>query len=64
MIRDSVISFLLRRGIAVTPSTRREDIMRLIRELRPVTAPSPLIRLGPMTDGGYLVPDDLEGIAA
>lgn len=64
MIRNKVISLLLRQGIAVTPSTRREEILSLISELRPVRTPSPLIRLGPGTDGGYLVPDDLDGIAA
>ena len=36
----------------------------LIGRLRPVETDRPLVRLGPDGDGGYLVPDDLGGIAA
>jgi len=36
----------------------------LIRTLYPMISDKPLIRLGPKTDGGYLVPDDLTGIEA
>lgn len=42
--------------------TRREDVAALIDRLRPVDIGKPLIRLGPAGDGGYLVPDDLDGI--
>jgi hypothetical protein len=35
----------------------------LIRALRPIDSGVSLIRLGPERDGGYLVPDDLDGIA-
>jgi len=34
------------------------------RFLRPVATTTPLIRVGAFGDGGYLVPDDLHGIAA
>lgn len=40
------------------------DILKLISKLRPVNADKELIRIGPARDGGYLVPDDLEGIEA
>jgi hypothetical protein len=35
----------------------------LIRSLRPLDGGVDLIRLGPAGDGGYLIPDDLEGIS-
>src|SRR3974390_593136 len=38
--------------------------MQLIKSLHPVCTEHPLIRLGTPGDGGYLVPDDLEGITA
>lgn len=41
-----------------------EDIHSLVRALKPYKTDIELIRLGPQGDGGYLVPDDLMGIAA
>lgn len=42
----------------------RNDVAALLRQLRPVATEHALIRLGPPGDGGYLVPDDLDGIEA
>lgn len=42
----------------------RADILRLLKLLAPHRTDLPLIRLGDFGDGGYLVPDDLQGIAA
>ncbi len=36
----------------------------LLRRFRPVTAAAPLVRLGGDADGGYLVPDDFDGLVA
>jgi hypothetical protein len=44
--------------------TDPESIRQLIDKLAPVITNQKLIRLGPVGDGGYLVPDDLEGIEA
>jgi hypothetical protein len=63
-LRNSTINFLLHQNIAVTPSTQPVDLINLIKSLRPITTDKPLIRLGPDSDGGYLVPDDFEGIEA
>lgn len=38
------------------------ELRRLLGALAPVQTGCPLIRLGPANDGGYLVPDDLNGI--
>lgn len=51
-------------GIYPTKMTKDDDLKSLLRRLRPVLPGKDLIRLGPNGDGGYLVPDDLEGIAA
>ena len=39
-------------------------VRALLRRLAPVETDRPLVRLGPDGDGGYLVPDDLDGVAA
>jgi hypothetical protein len=47
-----------------TRTTPADKVIALIRRLHPVACDKELIRLGPDGDGGYLVPNDLEGIAA
>jgi hypothetical protein len=56
--------FFRRRGIFVSRTTDLQKIKRLISRLLPRTFDGTLIRLGPNGDGGYLVPDDLDNIAA
>lgn len=51
-------------GIQVAPLTDRSRLDALLAELHAVTTPLPLVRLGPDHDGGYLVPDDLDGLVA
>lgn len=50
----------------ITPDlmSKPSDIYRLIRLMRAYDSGIPLIRLGPDADGGYLVPEDMEGIKA
>src|SRR4051794_36195573 len=53
-----------RAGLSVNrqvPVDRQAD---LIQALRPWITEHPLIRLGGEHDGGYLLPDDLDGIVA
>jgi hypothetical protein len=47
-----------------TRMTQETDLRRLVDRLRPRRFYKGLIRLGPPGDGGYLVPDDLDGIEA
>ncbi len=42
--------------------TSPDALGKLIRSLHPFQTGAPLIRLGPDGDGGYLLPNDLEGI--
>jgi hypothetical protein len=44
--------------------TETGKVKSLIQRLRPLSCGKDLIRLGPRGDGGYLLPNDLEGIAA
>lgn len=49
-------------GFNVTSQTPPEDLLGLIKKLRPQDCGLDLIRIGGATDGGYLVPDDLNEI--
>ena len=51
-------------GLTAAPLTPRRDVLDLLAELHPVTTDVPLVRLGPAGDGGYVVPDDVDGIIA
>ncbi len=52
-----------RLGCYQTKLTGNESISNLVFSLRPRISRFPLVRLGPDGDGGYLVPDDLDGIS-
>ncbi len=45
-------------------STKKHQIQEFLDGVRPVRTEHPLVRLGGDGDGGYLVPDDLDGIEA
>jgi hypothetical protein len=45
-------------------ATPLSDVADLIACLRPVAAAAPLARFGAAADGGYLMPDDLDGVVA
>lgn len=47
-----------------TNKTPKNDLLNLIKSLRPIATNIPIIRMGPIADGGYLVPDDLKEISA
>jgi hypothetical protein len=62
--REQLDLLICRTGF-VSRRTDVTEIRRLIGDLAPrVCAERELIRIGPDTDGGYLLPEDLEGIAA
>ena len=51
-------------GVYVDQATPLERLQQLAHALRPVQTRFPLLRIGSAHDGGYLVPDDLNGISA
>ena len=40
----------------------QQNILRLLRMLRPYSASCPKIRIGALGDGGYVINDDLSGL--
>lgn len=61
-IKERTRSGFLRLGVNLTAQTKNADMRGLIRKLRPQDCGINLIRIGGQRDGGYLIPDDLEGI--
>ncbi|PWT78845.1 MAG: hypothetical protein C5B58_14625 [Acidobacteria bacterium] len=57
-------AILAQAGVYPTRLTEAYRLKALIRELAPWNTGKNLIRLGRMGDGGYLIPDDLDGIEA
>ena len=53
-----------RRRVWIGPATDEAEIAELIRKLKPRRFNGALKRFGPPRDGGYLMPDDLEGVCA
>ncbi|CAB4718436.1 MAG: hypothetical protein F2667_09605 [Actinobacteria bacterium] len=51
-------------GLFVARTVSVDSVTESLTPLRVTPCETPLIRLGPDADGGYLVPDDLDGIAA
>ena len=63
-MKHAFVTACLSAGVAVAKQTDRDTARRLVHRLHPVVTSHPLIRVGAHGDGGYLVPDDLDGIAA
>ncbi len=64
MIRGFIRSRLLDVGLWIERSTSNNEVENLISQLRPMHTSCELKRFGPRGDGGYLLPNDLEGIGA
>jgi len=60
LIREQLIS----RRTWIGEGTRGSNVASLIADLRPKFNKNGLRRFGPAGDGGYLMPDDLEGVRA
>jgi hypothetical protein len=58
------LEFLVNRGFSLSRCTDSRTVQSFIDRFHPVTTSKPLIRLGADGDGGYLTPDDLDGIVA
>jgi hypothetical protein len=53
---------MLRASMAV--GVQVGDLRSALKLIQPKASPAPLVRIGGSGDGGYLVPDDLEGLVA
>jgi len=64
VFKNIFLKYLLSKGISVTRNTDKESLVSFINQLHPFCTDKDLIRLGSKGDGGYLIPDDIEGISA
>lgn len=62
--RQKALEFLIKNGIFATRTTKPELLNEFFNKINPCIPESDLIRVGGRSDGGYLLPDDLEGIEA
>jgi hypothetical protein len=62
ILSSTLYNALLKRGRRVVPTTDPQALQRFLHMVQPVAGGKDLIRLGAAGDGGYLVPDDLEGV--
>jgi hypothetical protein len=63
-IVSKLSSTLKKRGYILTKATSPKKLKRFLSTLQPRRPQTPLIRLGSLGDGGYLIPEDLIGISA
>lgn len=61
-ILTKVRNVLLRGGMFVSRTSRDSDVRNFLSSLIPYETDKTLIRIGGTGDGGYLIPDDLDGI--
>lgn len=61
-IRDFINQYMLPGSLRLSKGSSCEQISRFLASVRPIRTEHSLIRIGGAADGGYLVPDDLEGI--
>ena len=60
-VKDFVKARLFENGFSISGASKEEALKEFFRGLFPVVTNRELIRLGGPADGGYLVPDDLDG---
>lgn len=64
LLRNIINYTINRLQISVSLRTKNHLILDFIAKLHPINTQFQLIRFGPESDGGYLIPDDLDGIEA
>jgi hypothetical protein len=57
-----VLKYLNKRGYTFEKQSNQQDLANFLYSLKPKKTHHQLIRIGPEGDGGYMLPDDLEGI--
>ena len=63
-MKFKIASAVLQLGLTLGKQADEHAVRDLISRLHPKNPARPLIRVGSNSDGGYLVPDDLQGIVA
>lgn len=62
-VRSELVRLAARFGFIVRRKRPLEDFGHILQLLKPVATEHPLFRAGGDGDGGYLIPDDLEGVS-
>ncbi len=62
--RDKMGNYLLNKNIRISQTVNESLLEDFFKKMHPIDSGHSLVRLGGDGDGGYLVPDDLEGIGA
>jgi hypothetical protein len=63
-VKNIIKKLFLEKNITFGRVTPLEKLTAFLLNTRPLNTNFPLIRIGSLNDGGYLVPDDLSGIVA
>lgn len=63
-VRKFTKLFLIKLGLYAKEITDKEKVKKLIDSLHPYQIQKNMVRLGSNVDGGYVLPDDFEGIEA
>lgn len=63
-LKQRLNNLLMAAGLDAIKRVDSHEFKRFVAKLGPVAVSTPLIRVGGESDGGYLIPDDLEGVAA
>jgi hypothetical protein len=67
-IKKQILNYIKKdfhkRGLMIDKLTKKKQLISFINSVKPYKVDKALIRIGPNSDGGYLIPDDLEGIEA
>lgn len=63
-LRETVKNFLISVGLYYFPASSKNELKEVISLMHPIKSGFDLIRIGGNNDGGYLVPNDLNGVAA
>ncbi len=64
LLGDAIKRTILNSGFVIHSAASAHKALSAIRRYHPVQTNSDLIRVGGRHDGGYLLPDDLEGVVA
>ena len=62
--REKIKNFLISFGLYYLPASTKIELKNVIAMMHPVKSGFDLVRIGGNNDGGYLLPNDLDGIAA
>ena len=63
-LKNNIRKFLLNQQIWIGRTTEKQKIVEFLELVKPIKTNHDLIRVGGDTDGGYLIPNDIENIDA